>query len=528
VTSTGPITGALNTISSLDGRERELADFVENAVLSLHWVDGSGRILWANQAELDLLGYTREEYVGHLITEFHVDGPVIEDILARLHRNERINNREARMRAKDGSIKEVLISSSVLFEEGRFVHTRCFTRDITDRKIAERRLRAQFAVTNALATHDTVDDAARQLIPEVCRALRYEVGALWLIDADALRCRAFWSENGAFPDFERASQDTAFRAGAGLPGRVWQSRRAEWIAEIPSDGNFPRKPYAAGLRSAVGVPIAGASRFYGVLEFLGTETRERDEGELAMFDTLGAQVGLYLDRHAAYQEAQDALRVRDEFLSVATHELRTPVAGLSGFAQLAQRWLQKGDITKTREAIDRILAQSTRVSKLISSLLDATHIQTGKLAITTTDTDLVAVLRSAIAGRAGLDPARVHIRAPEAAMASVDATRIEQVLNNLLDNAIKYSPPDSPIEVAVERSGDRWRLAVRDQGVGVAPEDRDRIFERFYQGGTAARSGGLGLGLYVSREIAQLHGGDLVYEAPEGGGATFVLTVRAA
>jgi PAS domain S-box-containing protein len=129
------------TLEELRRRERELADFIENASVSLHWVGGDGTILWANQAELDLLGYTREEYIGRKINEFHADRDVISDILRRLTNRETLHDYEARLKCKDGSVRHVLINSNVMWEEDRFVHTRCFTRDITERKRAEEELR---------------------------------------------------------------------------------------------------------------------------------------------------------------------------------------------------------------------------------------------------------------------------------------------------------------------------------------------------------------------------------------------------
>ncbi|MDP2054183.1 MAG: PAS domain S-box protein, partial [Acidobacteriota bacterium] len=117
--------------------EQELADFFENATIGLHWVAADGTILRANRAELDLLGYAVDEYVGHHIAEFHVDREVIDDILRRLRAGERVRDREARMRCKDGSFRHVTIDSSVLWEDGRFIHTRCFTRDVTEQKRVE-------------------------------------------------------------------------------------------------------------------------------------------------------------------------------------------------------------------------------------------------------------------------------------------------------------------------------------------------------------------------------------------------------
>lgn len=123
----------------LEQRLEELKDFVDNASTPLHWVDNNGIIIWANQAELDSLGYTAEEYIGHHISDFHADEAAIKDILSRLRNNETIRNYPARLKCKDNSIKYVLINSNVLFKDGKFIHTRCFTRDITELKREEER-----------------------------------------------------------------------------------------------------------------------------------------------------------------------------------------------------------------------------------------------------------------------------------------------------------------------------------------------------------------------------------------------------
>lgn len=121
----------------LHRRELELRDFLENGLEPMHWVGPTGTILWANRAELEMLGYAREEFVGRNVMEFHADRDVIESILARLERGEDLKNVRARLRCKDGSIKPVLINSNVYWQDGKFVHTRCFTRDISDLKLAD-------------------------------------------------------------------------------------------------------------------------------------------------------------------------------------------------------------------------------------------------------------------------------------------------------------------------------------------------------------------------------------------------------
>jgi len=126
-------------IDELESRLSELSDFVENASIPLHWVDGKGIILWANKAELDALGFEMDEYVGQPISAFHADQDIINDILVRLTNNETLTNYPARLKTKDGSIRHVLISSNVLRKDGKFIHTRCFTKDITELKKEEQR-----------------------------------------------------------------------------------------------------------------------------------------------------------------------------------------------------------------------------------------------------------------------------------------------------------------------------------------------------------------------------------------------------
>ena len=132
-------------------RQQELSDFLDNATVGLHWIGADGHIIWANKAELDMLGYTSEEYIGRNIAEFHDDQKTIADILTRLGNNEVLQNYEARLRSKDGSIKYVLINSNVLWEDGKFVRTRCFSRDITERRGAEEKLRRSEASYRQLA-----------------------------------------------------------------------------------------------------------------------------------------------------------------------------------------------------------------------------------------------------------------------------------------------------------------------------------------------------------------------------------------
>jgi PAS domain S-box-containing protein len=143
----------LHELAALRRSEAVLRDFIETSTIGLHWLGADGTILWVNQAELDLLGYAREEYVGRNIAEFHADESVINDMLGRLSRGETLRDYPARLLHHDRSIRHVLINSSVLFEDGRFVHTRCFTRDATSLKQEQEAHRLLAAIV------DSSDDA---------------------------------------------------------------------------------------------------------------------------------------------------------------------------------------------------------------------------------------------------------------------------------------------------------------------------------------------------------------------------------
>src|SRR5690349_16703832 len=149
-TGVPPDSALLRELQASRRSEAILRDFIETSTIGLHWVGADGTILWANQAELDLLGYSRDEYIGRNIVEFHADQPVINDILACLSRGETLRDYPARLRHRDGSVRHVLINSSVLFEDGKFIHTRCFTRDVTALK-QEQEAREEQQRVNAIA-----------------------------------------------------------------------------------------------------------------------------------------------------------------------------------------------------------------------------------------------------------------------------------------------------------------------------------------------------------------------------------------
>ena len=198
--------------------QAELKDFVENSALGLRWVGPDGVILWTNQAELDLLGYSREDYVGHHIAEFHADQAAVEAILERWRRDEQLNNYETRLRCKDGSIRHVLVSSNVYFENGGFIHTRCFTSDITERKQAEIVIGGQKRALELIAECAPLAAVLETLVRTIEeRSVHGALASVLLLDDDGLHLR-----QGAAPNLPEATA----RQSMAWPSVPWQGPAA--------------------------------------------------------------------------------------------------------------------------------------------------------------------------------------------------------------------------------------------------------------------------------------------------------------
>ncbi|HEY2592899.1 MAG TPA: ATP-binding protein, partial [Chloroflexota bacterium] len=265
----------------------------------------------------------------------------------------------------------------------------------------------------------------------------------------------------------------------------------------------------------------------------GESGRGYTRDDLALAEDLARRAALAIDSARLYREAQEALAARDEFLSVAAHELKTPITSLRGYAQLTLRAIDQNgavDPERLRQALSVINIQSDRLTRLVSQLLDVSRIQSGQLTPDYRDADLGQLVADIVANAEQRSPHNVFVlRSPPHVSMRIDSLRIEQVLTNLLDNAIKHSSPGGTVEVDIDTETLRpgvVLVSVRDHGAGIPAELRERIFERFYQAGTSSsHSAGMGLGLYVSRQIVELHGGRIWAEAADGGGAQFVIAL---
>jgi signal transduction histidine kinase len=285
---------------------------------------------------------------------------------------------------------------------------------------------------------------------------------------------------------------------------------------------------ALGARTLMSLPLTTHARTLGVMH-LGSAVVGRRYGaaDLQLARELAYRCAMAIENAYLYHEAQEAIAVRDEFLSIASHELRTPLTALQLGVQGFVRRLPPADGEAAKRQLALIDRQTQRLTRLVEMLLEVSRIHADRfeLEFEFEELDMGALIEEAAEhhsselARAGCD---LSLSLQPSVVGYWDRLRLEEVLTNLLSNAIKFGA-GGPIAIELEAAGDRVRLSVRDQGIGIPSERQPHIFERFERAVSARAYGGLGLGLYITRRIVQAMGGTIGVESRAGAGSTFTV-----
>jgi len=476
---------------ALQVREAELANFLENAVIGMHWVAADGTILWANKAELDLLGYNREEYVGHNISEFHADGPVMEDILQLLGRNEELHGYEARLRHKDGSLRRVRIHSDVFMQEGKFVHTRCFTIDVTDQRDAdEARLRLAAIVESS-------DDAI------VSKDLK---GIVTSWNGGAERMFGFKAEEIIGKPITLIIPPELHQDEPIILNKIRRGERTQHFETVRVKKN--------GERLQVSLTISPVKDDRGNVIGAAKIVRNITENK----------------------KIEEALRLNERLASVGrlaatiAHEINNPLEAVTNLLFLAKRDIAQGG--KARRHLEMADHELTRVAHITRQTLGFYRDNAFP-----TSVDISEILDDLLF----LYGRRLHARDIEVVKQykgkieiSALAGEIRQVFSNLIANAIDAMPDGGSLIVRAANSHE-WnnsnlpgaRVIIADTGSGIDPENRKKLFQPFF---TTKKEVGTGLGLWITSGIVEKHGGSIrVRSRTEAGrsGTAFALFLPA-
>ena len=340
-----------------------------------------------------------------------------------------------------------------------------------------------------------------------------------------------------------AGEHEVFPAGARAPvaGSLLEEVLDTAQAVERRDMEPPRYPeeeefVPLGLRTRVAAPVFAGVRPIGMLSLSRREAGSFQAHEVELLTLLGRLVGsavqnirAYDSERATVEELRRLSALRADFVSLVSHELRSPMAAVIGAARTLQaRWRELSP--DQRAAFLALIADETnRLAALVGDVLDTSRIEAGTFTYRFSDVDLAALLRDTVAAaRVGQDevPVELHVAEPLPPLRA-DAERLRQVVGNLLDNAIKYSPAGEPVEVRARREDGRVLVAVSDRGPGISREHQRVIFEKFGRADGTAGKPGTGLGLFIARSIAEAHGGTLDVASAPGRGATFTLVLPA-
>jgi signal transduction histidine kinase len=318
------------------------------------------------------------------------------------------------------------------------------------------------------------------------------------------------------------------RPGQTIAGRAFAEGRAIFSDNAVRDDPEHAELYRQyGSTAVIAAPIMAGERRLGVLVAYAPRAPIFAEEDLELVQVLGDQAAVVLESRALIDEAarvrarEEATRLKDDFLSAAAHDLKTPLTTLIGRAQLLERQVKRTpDRPVDPQAVERIVREAIRLRDLVLEMLDAARAEQGRLVGERERVDLTEVARDVCVHS---EEHRCTLEADGAVEGEFDRRRVTQLLENLVENAIKYSPPGTPVAVSVTQEQGQAHLVVRDRGIGIPAGDLPHIFERFYRAGNVddRRYAGMGLGLYICRAIVEQHGGRIWAEPRPGGGTAF-------
>lgn len=528
---------------------RLLVDCVQD--YSIIMLDPLGRVASWNKGARRIEGYSAEEILGKHFSIFHtqeqIDEGVPQAALAAAVRDERHEGEGWRVR-KDGSrFWANVVVTAIHDEAGRLHGFGKVTRDLTERMRveAQRRLldRITVAMAASLELETTLRQGARILVSEVADWCLVD-----LVEDDGRLVPVAAAHADAVKDAlaQELARSLVPPAGPSAPPdngalRVFMSGKAELHAVLAAGEECARLlatpkvelVEALGATSCICVPLRFRGRIVGTLSLLQSGPERRfTEQDLAFAEEIAQRFAMAVDNARLYDRAQVAIQARDEFLQIASHELKTPLTPLQLQLEMLARTLdvagsQNGQLaaklTKATEKIAVAARQTTRLTRLVESLLDVSRITAGRIVLDLETLDageLVRELVERFRSQAKSAGSELTVRAESGLESHWDRLRVEQILSCLISNAIKYGR-GQPIEVELhERSGSAV-ITVTDHGIGIEPAAVGRIFDRFERAVSSRHFGGLGLGLFIARQLAEAHHGTIVAESQLGTGSRF-------
>jgi PAS domain S-box-containing protein len=494
-----------------------------------------------NPAATGMLGYRSEEAIGQPVSILRADSERddMDSLLAAAVAQGINPPMEAVLRTKDGEGVPVSLRVSPIRDiGGRPIGTSLVARDISDRRRAEAaKARAesyrgvQLEAAGVLAESGGVEETMPRVLEALGRGFSWEIGVHWRLEEGVMRCAAIWRlpnrrwDDVVADDFEARVRAFELTADEGLLGHVVTSGEPAWMENIADDRSFPPGKTAdeVGVPGVVALPLVREDRVIGALEFFASGLKPPDSELMQTLSVISSQVGQFVARKEAEREAD---RLKDEFFGLVSHELRTPLTSVIGYTDMLAKLESEQLSQRGQKMVEVISRNARRELRLVGDLLLLVRIEAGKFEIEHGEVNLEAVVEDSVeAVKIAAEQAEVELslQADRVPPFDGDADRIGQAIDNLLTNAIKFTPEGGEVVVRVSNDGDRAAIEVQDSGVGIPPEDQERLFDRLYRASSATKDHvpGTGLGLTIVKAIAEAHHGRVEVKSEPGEGSTF-------
>ena len=505
-------------------------------------VDDARTFVDVNPAACRLLGVSAPDLLGRRFDDFLEPGVDLEGAW-RIFLRSGEQAGELRVIRPDGEVRHVEYSATARFVAGRHL---AILRDIAGRKLAEaervelqrreqlrlRETETLLGVSRALSSTRDPTETMRRVAREIALALGADMVGAYLADPSSEK---LWPTAGY--RVPRHMLDAFRRIPIPIRGHTaieeaWVHRRAIWTDDMPGDPRVDPEtlrhfPHQSDLFVPIRVQDQPVGGFFVIW---WTARRSITEWEISLVQGISDLAGIFLENAQLYRETAEANRAKDEFLATLSHELRNPLGAIvNAAAALDHGGIGEDRAARLRQIIHR---QTHHLTRLVDDLLDVARATAGKIALNRQPIDLADVAGGCVrslreSGRA--HHRRVTIRV-ESVIVNADPTRLAQIITNLLDNAVKFTPTGGAVDVDVMREGQEGVIRVSDRGMGITPEMLPRVFDLFAQGSSSLKRspGGLGVGLWLVRALVRMHGGTVQgWSEGVGKGSEFVVHLPA-
>ncbi len=398
--------------------------------------------------------------------------------------------------------------------------------------------RASTVLAGSIEYEERLNNLARLVVPTLADWCSIDLieqdGAirrLVVLHADPSRTDAAWELQSQYPRLLLDSSHTITKVLTS--GRAWLDSDVspERLAREARDAHHLEVLQRLGFASEMVIPMLSRDRLLGTLTMvMGASSRRYTTADLSFAEDLARRAAVAIDNARLYRRAQQAIAARDEFLAIASHELKTPLTSMRLHSQYLLRRAEAGNLTNMPpERLVMLLKkgdkQLDQLTHIVQDLLDVSRISAGRVSLTLEDVDLTGIVRDVVerfADEATAQGCPVALHVDGGWVGRWDRFHIDQALTNIVSNALKYGRGQT-IDVGIEGDGEWVRVSVRDHGIGIAPADMERIFDRFERAVPENGVSGLGMGLYISRQFVEAHGGRIRVASTPGEGSVFTI-----